>query len=62
MDCAVWRIFFSKKIKNLVTLYTEGLPSSFLSRPVAYARYFEQVRLSERLKGQVKNKEGCQVS
>ena len=54
------KIFF-KKIKNLVTLYTEGLLSSFFSRPVAYARYYEQVRLGERLKAQVKNKERRQV-
>ena len=60
--CSLAKFLFWKKIKNLVTLYTEGLQSSFLSRPVAYARYYEQVRLSERLKAQVKNKEGCQVS
>ena len=40
----VWRKVYSNK--TIVTLVREGLPSSFLSRPVAYVHYYPGMILS----------------
>ena len=40
----VWRKVYSNK--TIVTLVREGLPSSFLSRPVAYVHYCPGMILS----------------
>ena len=44
-ECEVWRKVFSNKI--IVTLFTQGLPSSFLFRPVAMTTTLNPLDLKE---------------
>ena len=44
IESIVWRKVVSSKI--IVTLFTQGLPSSFLSHPLAYVYYYRQKRTS----------------